>query len=128
MGASLPNRPQRHEILSTEPLKPFLKPMVSVLGDGPLRLAVAARRDGRRHHAARRADDGGEVRLGSRLAFSTTMARALVELMPRLGHVKVVRQWAGPYDVSPDGNPIVGELPGRARLLRRAAASSATAS
>ncbi len=32
--------------------------------------------------------------------------------MPRLGHVKVVRQWAGPYDVSPDGNPIVGELPG----------------
>ena len=39
------------------------------------------------------------------------MARALVELMPRLGHVKIVRQWAGPYDVSPDGNPIVGELP-----------------
>ena len=32
--------------------------------------------------------------------------------MPRLGHVKVVRQWAGPYDLSPDGNPIVGELPG----------------
>ena len=51
------------------------------------------------------------MRLGSRLAFTTTMARALVELMPRLGHVKVVRQWAGPYDVSPDGDPIVGELP-----------------
>ena len=31
--------------------------------------------------------------------------------MPRLGHVKVVRQWAGPYDISPDGDPIVGELP-----------------
>ena len=54
----------------------------------------------------------GEVRLGSRLEFLTTMARGLVALMPRLGHVKVVRQWAGPYDVSPDGNPIVGELPG----------------
>jgi len=26
--------------------------------------------------------------------------------------VKVVRQWAGPYDLSPDGNPLVGELPG----------------
>ena len=23
-----------------------------------------------------------------------------------------MRQWAGPYDVTPDGNPIVGELPG----------------
>src|SRR4029078_11732241 len=53
-----------------------------------------------------------EVRLGSRLAFTTTMARALVELMPRLGHVKGVRQWAGPYDLSPDGHPIVRELPG----------------
>jgi sarcosine oxidase subunit beta len=29
-----------------------------------------------------------------------------------LGHVKVVRQWAGPYDLSPDGDPLVGELPG----------------
>ena len=40
------------------------------------------------------------------------MARGLVALMPRLGDVKVVRQWAGPYDMSPDGNPIVGEPPG----------------
>jgi sarcosine oxidase subunit beta len=23
----------------------------------------------------------------------------------------VLRQWAGPYDISPDGNPIVGEHP-----------------
>jgi len=34
VGASLPNRPQRHEILSTEPLKPFLKPMVTVSETG----------------------------------------------------------------------------------------------
>ena len=26
--------------------------------------------------------------------------------------IKVVRQWAGPYDMSPDGNPIVGQAPG----------------
>jgi sarcosine oxidase subunit beta len=56
--------------------------------------------------------DSGEVRLGSRLAFVETMARGLTELLPILGHVKVVRQWAGPYDLSPDGHPIVGELPG----------------
>jgi sarcosine oxidase subunit beta len=40
------------------------------------------------------------------------MARGLTELMPRLAQIKVVRQWAGPYDVSPDGDPIVGPLPG----------------
>jgi sarcosine oxidase subunit beta len=30
-GVELPDWPERHEILSTEPLKPFLRPMVSVL-------------------------------------------------------------------------------------------------
>ena len=44
--------------------------------------------------------------------FSQTMARAITDIMPVLGDVKVVRQWAGPYDMSPDGNPIVGEAPG----------------
>jgi sarcosine oxidase, subunit beta len=110
VGASLPNRPQRHEILSTEPLKPFLKPMVTVSETG-LYVSQSLRGELVGGISMPAEDDGGQVRLGSRLAFTTTMARALVELMPRLGHVKVVRQWAGPYDVSPDGDPIVGELP-----------------
>ncbi len=33
-GVQLPNEPHRHEILSTEPLKPFLNPLVSVLDSG----------------------------------------------------------------------------------------------
>jgi sarcosine oxidase subunit beta len=113
VGASLPNRPQRHEILSTEPLKPFLKPMVTVSETG-LYVSQSLRGElvgGITLPDEPARDEDGQVRLGSRLAFTTTMARALVELMPRLGHVKVVRQWAGPYDVSPDGDPIVGELP-----------------
>ena len=109
VGASLPNRPQRHEILSTEPLKPFLKPMVTVSETG-LYVSQSLRGELVGGVSMPDDDDGGQVRLGSRLAFTTTMARALVELMPILGHVKVVRQWAGPYDISPDGDPIVGEL------------------
>ncbi len=35
----------------------------------------------------------------------------MIAVIPRLAAVKVVRQWAGPYDLSPDGSPIVGELP-----------------
>ena len=34
VGVELPNRPRRHEICSTEPLKPWLKPLVAELGDG----------------------------------------------------------------------------------------------
>ncbi len=110
VGASLPNRPQRHEIMSTEPLKPFLKPMVTVAETG-LYVSQSLRGELVGGISMPPEDDHGEIRLGSRLAFATTMARALVDLMPRLGHVKVVRQWAGPYDLSPDGDPIVGELP-----------------
>ena len=32
--------------------------------------------------------------------------------MPILGDIKVLRQWAGPYDQSPDGNPVLGPAPG----------------
>jgi sarcosine oxidase subunit beta len=112
-GGDLPTHPARHEILSTEPLKPFLKPMVSVLESG---LYVSQSLRGELVGGITVDEDGGdddhEVRLGSRLAFITAMARGLTELMPLTGHVKVVRQWAGPYDLSPDGSPLVGELPG----------------
>src|SRR4030095_4413223 len=46
--------------------------------------------------------------MGSTLEFLATYARRLVRLMPILGEVKILRQWAGPYDQSPDGNPILG--------------------
>jgi sarcosine oxidase, subunit beta len=113
VGGALPNRPQRHEILSTEPLKPFLKPLVTISETG---LYVSQSLRGELVGGITVGDGDetgdGDIKLGSRLAFTTAMARALVELMPRLAHVKVVRQWAGPYDLSPDGDPIVGELPG----------------
>jgi sarcosine oxidase subunit beta len=53
--------------------------------------------------------------MGSRLQFLTCLAREMISLVPRFAELKVLRQWAGPYDVSPDGHPILGEprdLPG----------------
>ena len=110
LGVRLVDWPARHEILSTEPLKPFLKPMVSVLESG-LYVSQSLRGElvGGITVPEARTD---QIRLGSRLAFLRAMATALTELMPRLGAVKVVRQWAGPYDLTSDGNPIVGEAPG----------------
>ena len=108
-GVALPDWPVRHEILSTEPLKPFLKPMVSVLETG-LYFSQSLRGElvgGITLPEPRQT----EVHLGSRLTFLEAMARGLVEVMPLLGDVKVVRQWAGPYDMSPDGNPLCGEAP-----------------
>jgi sarcosine oxidase, subunit beta len=109
LGVELPTWPVRHEILSTEPLKPFLKPMVSVLDSG-LYFSQSLRGEvvGGITLEEPRTDT---IQLGSRLHFLQAMAEGMLEVMPRLGRLKVVRQWAGPYDMSPDGSPIVGESP-----------------
>jgi sarcosine oxidase subunit beta len=110
LGVELPNRPHRHEILSTEPLKPFLTPMVSVLSSG-LYFSQSMRGEIVTGVTVEDHEDG-RIKLGSRLKFLSTLAREIVAVMPRLADVKVLRQWAGPYDVSPDGRPILGEPPG----------------
>jgi sarcosine oxidase subunit beta len=105
----LPNRPHRHEILSTEPLKPFLTPMVSMLSSG---LYFSQSMRGEIVTGITVEDHAEGIQMGSRLQFLTTLARELVSVMPRLAGIKILRQWAGPYDVSPDGKPILGEPPG----------------
>jgi sarcosine oxidase, subunit beta len=109
LGVELPNHPHRHEILSTEPLKPFLTPMVSVLSSG---LYFSQSMRGEIVTGITVEDDATGIQMGSRLKFLTTLAREMVSLVPRFADLKVLRQWAGPYDVSPDGHPILGEAPG----------------
>ena len=109
VGVELPNHPHRHEILATESLKPFLKPLVSVLSSG---LYFSQSMRGEIVGGITVPDhDDGQVHLGSRLRFLEDMAADLLSVMPVLSQVRVLRQWAGPYDVSPDGLPILGELP-----------------
>jgi sarcosine oxidase subunit beta len=107
VGLALPTWPARHEILSTEGLKPFLGPMVSVLDTG---LYFSQSLRGELVGGITLEEPRSEqIDLTSSLEFLAAMSRGMLEVMPRLGHLKVVRQWAGPYDMSPDGNPLVGE-------------------
>jgi sarcosine oxidase subunit beta len=109
LGVELPNRAHRHEICSSEPLKPWLKPLVADLSDG-LYFSQSTR---------------GEIVGGigneyvppgidqeSSHAFLGRYARSLLRACPVLGGVKVLRQWAGCYDLTPDANPIVGAVDG----------------
>ncbi|MBK8264065.1 MAG: FAD-binding oxidoreductase [Nannocystis sp.] len=113
LGIDLPNHPHRHEIFSSEPLRPFLDPLVVDLDSGlyfsqstrgelvtgiSLPELVGYRDDTLKQH--------------STLRFLTTIAATLTALMPITAGLKVLRQWAGPYDVSPDGDAIVGPSPG----------------
>jgi sarcosine oxidase subunit beta len=104
-GVVLPNRPVRHDILVTEPHKPWLGPHVTLLGTGlyfsqSLRGEVVG-------GMGDPAEPEGIVQ-GSTLRFLARFARAATSLVPVLAGVSVVRQWAGCYDVTPDNNPVLG--------------------
>ena len=107
LGVELPNKPHRHEICSTEPLKPWLKPLVADLSDG-LYFSQSTRGEIVGGIGNEYVPDGLDQ--GSSHAFLGKYARALVRTCPVLGRVKVLRQWAGCYDLTPDANPIVGAV------------------
>jgi sarcosine oxidase subunit beta len=107
LGVELPNRPHRHEICSTEPLKPWLKPLVADLTDG-LYFSQSTRGEIVGGVGQERVPHGHNQE--SSHAFLGRYARSLVRSCPILGNVKVLRQWAGLYDITPDANPIVGEV------------------
>ncbi len=107
LGVHLPNRPHRHEICSSEPLKPWLTPLVADLSNG-LYFSQSTRGEvvgGISNHDV---PDGLDMR--SSHAFLALYARALTRTVPVLGSVKILRQWAGCYDLTPDQNPIVGQV------------------
>jgi sarcosine oxidase subunit beta len=109
IGVDIPTYPIRHEICSSEPLKPFLRPMVSELSSG---LYCSQSMRGEIVGGVTLPGHAPTYAMGSTLEFLSTYARRLVRLMPILGDIKILRQWAGPYDQSPDGNPILGAAPG----------------
>jgi sarcosine oxidase subunit beta len=88
----------------TEPLKPFLDVIV-----------VSAQM-----HVYVSQTDRGEILVGAEIEPYTTYrststfpfleysARHTLELFPQLEHVKVLRQWTGLCDLSPDYSPILG--------------------
>jgi sarcosine oxidase subunit beta len=104
-GVVTPNRPTRHEILVGEPLEPFLDPLVSLLGTG---LYFSQSQRGELVGGMGDPAEPEGIVQGSSLRFLARFARAATRVMPRLGGVQVVRQWAGCYDATPDNNPILG--------------------
>jgi len=104
-GVKLPNEPERHEILVTEPLKPWLRPLVSVLGSG-LYFSQSGR--GEIVGGMGDPDEPSGLDTSSTLRFLARFSRAITATVPITAGLKVMRQWAGCYDVTPDNNPILG--------------------
>jgi sarcosine oxidase subunit beta len=107
-GVRLPIVTHPLQALVTEPLKPFLDP---VLVSATLHVYVSQ-------------TDRGELVIGSEidpyasyshrstLGFVETSAAHVLELLPCVAGVRVLRQWAGICDMTPDFSPIIGTVPG----------------
>jgi sarcosine oxidase subunit beta len=107
LGVELPNHPHRHEICSSEPLKPWLGPLVADLSNG-LYFSQSTRGEIVGGISNDDVPEGLDQRSSHK--FLALYARALVRTVPVLGRVKVLRQWAGCYDLTPDRNPIFGPV------------------
>ena len=109
LGVDLPYGLDRHQIMATEPLEQFLGPM---LVKGALYYLQT-----HRGNIVGGTDTGDKnaTSVDSTFDFVTKFAREACEIVPRLAGVKMMRQWAGYYVVSPDAHPVLGpidEVPG----------------
>lgn len=106
-GVELPVRTHPLQACVTEPLKPFLD---LIVGSEDLHVYLSQA-------------DRGELVMGgsiepyasysnrSTLEFLEALADSVLRLFPFLHHVRVLRQWAGICDMTPDNCPIIGRSP-----------------
>ena len=114
-GVSLPNKPYRHEILITEPVKRFFTPMIISFHDN---VYFRQTLDGNIIGGWGDPEEKPGFKLESTKKFLYKMAWLLSRYMPILKNVRVLRQWAGLYDVTPDARPILGPSEGVENLIQ----------
>ncbi len=111
VGVDIPVYSENHEILVTEPIDKIQGPMVISFSENIYCQQVphGSFIMGRSNPFAEHNHD-----ISSSHEFLDEMAKTAVKLLPPLKDLRVVRQWGGSYNISPDRQPILGEtiLPG----------------
>jgi sarcosine oxidase subunit beta len=106
VGLDVPTVIVRHEMLATEPLKFFLKPMIE-LYRGRLYINQSLRGEIICHIPR---TDPNPKDTKSTLEFLEDAASELTGFFPSLRAAKVLRSWAGLVETTPDSNPICGSI------------------
>ena len=91
----------------TEPLKPFLD---VIIVSGSLHVYVSQSDRGELVMGAS-VDPFASYSMKGSLNFTEGLAGHILELFPSLGHVRILRQWAGLCDMTPDYSPVMGFTP-----------------
>jgi sarcosine oxidase, subunit beta len=114
LGVQLPNWQERHEIMVSESVKPCLGPMVISITNG-IYFSQSMRGEfvgGIGDPDEPRVTEPSRFDTRSQLRFAVRFARALTEVFPPARPLRLLRQWAGLYDMTPDHRPILGGVPG----------------
>jgi sarcosine oxidase, subunit beta len=117
VGVELPIFPERHEILVTEPVEPTLGPMVMSFYHN---LYCQQSPHGSFIMGIGHPNEPETFNIKSSWQFLCDMAERVVEILPPLARLNVIRQWAGLYDMSPDRTPILGNTPAMERFFTAA--------
>ena len=109
VGVEVPVKPERHPILITEPVNHIQNPMVISF----------------HYHIYCQQTPHGSFIMGfgdplepvsfninANVRFLEECASHVTHILPILKNIRMVRQWAGLYDMSPDRNPIIDEMEG----------------
>jgi sarcosine oxidase subunit beta len=117
VGIELPIFPERHEILVTEPVEPTMGPMVMSFYHN---LYCQQSPHGSFIMGIGHPNEPESYNIKSSWQFLRDMAERLVEILPPLAGLNIVRQWAGLYDMCPDRTPILGNSPALTRFFTAA--------
>ncbi|MEJ2120130.1 MAG: FAD-dependent oxidoreductase [Alphaproteobacteria bacterium] len=106
-GFRLPIRTVPLQACVSQPLKPFLDPII-VSGSLHVYISQSARGE---FVMGGSADPYSLYSTRSTLDFTESLTGDILELFPCLASVKLMRQWAGMTDMTPDFSPVMGKTP-----------------
>ncbi len=103
-GVTLPITTFPLQACVSEPLKPFLD---VIIVSGSLHVYVSQSGRGELVMGAS-VDPFASYSMDGSLNFTEGLAGHILELFPQLSHVRILRQWAGLCDMTPDYSPVMG--------------------
>lgn len=106
VGIDIPVYSEKHEILVTEPTKPIQGPMVMSFSKNIYCQQVphGSFLMGRGNPDALHSHD-----ISSSWQFLDKMAKTVVDILPQVAKLRVIRTWGGSYNISPDHQPIISD-------------------
>jgi len=105
----LPLYSERHNILVTEPVERVLEPMLMSFS---LNFYCQQTPHGSFIMGRNCPNQPRDLRTTADSNFPIAMAKTITKVVPALKNLRMLRQWAGLYNMSPDSHPIYDQIPG----------------